>query len=94
MDEDLIAVGSGFKSKNSRSKESTKMLTYALTNFDLVKITEANKPFQKIDVWLGKEDTLLTFIQMKTFTKLLKKAKEKIIKGFFKLRWSCRSTNI
>ena len=58
----LIAVGSGFKSKNSRSKESTKMLTYALTNFDLVKITEANKPFQKIDVWLGKESTkLLTF---------------------------------
>ena len=29
----LIAVGSGFNSKNSRSKESTKLLTYGLTNF-------------------------------------------------------------
>merc|ERR1712078_365181 len=37
----LIAVGSGFNSKNARSRESTKMLTYALTNFDLVKITES-----------------------------------------------------
>ena len=33
----LIAVGSGFNTKNSRSKESTKLLTYGLTNYDLVR---------------------------------------------------------
>ena len=75
----LIAVGSGFKSKNSRSKESTKMLTYALTNFDLVKITEANKPFQKVDVWLGKENTVDVYTN-KDIYKTIKKAKKKLLK--------------
>ena len=75
----LIAVGSGFKSKNSRSKESTKMLTYALTNFDLVKITEANKPFQKIVVWLGKERTVDVYTNEDIY-KTIKKAKKKLLK--------------
>ncbi len=75
----LIAVGSGFNSKNSRSKESTKMLTYGLTNFDLVKITEANKPFQKIDVWLGKEDTVDVYTNEDIY-KTIKKAKKKLLK--------------
>ncbi len=75
----LIAVGSGFKSKNSRSKESTKMLTYALTNFDLIKITEANKPFQKIDVWLGKEDKVDVYTNENIY-KTIKKAKKKLLK--------------
>ena len=75
----LIAVGSGFKSKNSRSKESTKMLTYALTNFDLVKITEANKPFQKVDVWLGKESTVDVYTNEDIY-KTIKKAKKKLLK--------------
>ena len=75
----LIAVGSGFNSKNSRSKESTKMLTYGLTNFDLVKITEAYKPFQKIDVWLGKEDTVDVYTNEDIY-KTIKKAKKKLLK--------------
>ena len=75
----LIAVASGFNSKNARSKESTKMLTYGLTNFDLVKITEANKPFQKIDVWLGKEDTVDVYTNEDIY-KTIKKAKKKLLK--------------
>ena len=75
----LIAVGSGFNSKNARSKESTKMLTYGLTNFDLVKITEANKAFQKIDVWLGKEDTVDVYTNEDIY-KTIKKAKKKLLK--------------
>ena len=75
----LIAVGSGFNSKNARSKESTKMLTYGLTNFDLVKITEANKPFQKIDVWLGKEDKVDVYTNEDIY-KTIKKAKKKLLK--------------
>ena len=35
----LIAVGSGFKTKNSRSKESTRLLLYGLSNFDTIKIS-------------------------------------------------------
>ena len=34
----LIAVGSGFNSKNSRSKQSSRLLTYGLTNFDTIEI--------------------------------------------------------
>ena len=41
----LIAVGSGFESKNARSRESSKLLTFGLTNFDLVKIAEKNNLF-------------------------------------------------
>ena len=75
----LIAVGSGFNSKNARSKESTKMLTYGLTNFDLVKITESKKPFQKIDVWLGKEDAVDVYTKEDIY-KTIKKAKKKLLK--------------
>ena len=75
----LIAVGSGFKSKNSRSKESIKLLTYGLTNYDLVKITKANEPFQKIDVWLGKENSVDAYIKEDVY-KTIKKAKKKLLK--------------
>ena len=75
----LIAVGSGFKSKNSRSKESIKLLTYGLTNFDLVQITKGNEPFQKIDVWLGKENAVDAYTKEDIF-KTIKKAKKKLLK--------------
>ena len=75
----LIAVGSGFKSKNSRSKESVKLLTYGLTNFDLVKITEANEPIHKIDIWLGKQNTVDAYVKDDVY-KTIKKAKKKLLK--------------
>tara|TARA_B100000575_G_scaffold256636_1_gene227094 strand:- start:283 stop:1434 length:1152 start_codon:yes stop_codon:yes gene_type:complete len=75
----LIAVGSGFKTKNSRSKESTKMLTYGLTNFDLVQIAKANEPFQNVDVWLGKENTVDVHTKENIY-KTIKKAKKKLLK--------------
>ena len=75
----LIAVGSGFKTKNSRSKESTKLLTYGLTNFDLVEITKSKIAFQKIDVWLGKEDFVEAYVDQDIY-KTIKKAKKKLLK--------------
>ena len=75
----LIAVGSGFKSKNARSKESIRLLTYGLTNFDLVKITKANEPFHKIDVWLGKEKSVEAYTKNDIY-KTIKKAKKKFLK--------------
>ncbi|MDA9647902.1 D-alanyl-D-alanine carboxypeptidase [Candidatus Pelagibacter sp.] len=75
----LIAVGSGFKTKNSRSRESSKLLTYGLTNFDLVKIAETKKPFQKVDVWLGKENTVDVHTSQDIY-KTIKKAKKKLLK--------------
>ena len=75
----LIAVGSGFNSKNARSKESTKLLTYGLTNFELVNISKANEPFEKIDVWLGKQDKVDVYTN-KDIYKTIKKAKKKLLK--------------
>ena len=75
----LIAVGSGFNSKNARSKESTKLLTYGLTNYDLVNISKAKEPFDKVEVWLGKEDTIDVYTDQDVY-KTIKKAKKKLLK--------------
>ena len=75
----LIAVGSGFETKNSRSRQSSKLLTYGLTNFDLVEIAKSNEPFDKVEVWLGKENFVDIYTKEDIY-KTIKKAK-KIIKS-------------
>jgi len=75
----LIAVGSGFNSKNARSRESSKLHTYGLTNFDLVSISKANEPFDKVDVWLGKVDKVDVYTNQDIY-KTIKKAKKKLLK--------------
>ncbi|MDB9768482.1 D-alanyl-D-alanine carboxypeptidase [Candidatus Pelagibacter ubique] len=75
----LIAVGSGFNTKNDRSRESAKLLTWGLTNFDLVEITKANTPIENIDVWLGKKDTVKTYIKNDIY-KTIPKAKKRLLK--------------
>jgi D-alanyl-D-alanine carboxypeptidase (penicillin-binding protein 5/6) len=75
----LIAVGSGFNSKNARSKESTKLLTYGLTNYDLVNIAKANEPMHNIDVWLGRENSVNVYTKQDIY-KTIKKAKKKLLK--------------
>ncbi len=75
----LIAVGSGFETKNSRSRESSKLLTYGLTNFDLVEINKSEKPIDKVEVWLGKESQLDVYVKEDIY-KTIKKAKKKLLK--------------
>jgi D-alanyl-D-alanine carboxypeptidase (penicillin-binding protein 5/6) len=75
----LIAVGSGFNSKNARSRESAKLLTYGLTNFDLVNISKAKEPFDKVNVWLGKQDKVDVYTDRDVYKKI-KKAKKKLLK--------------
>ena len=71
----LIAVGSGFETKNSRSRESSKLLTYGLTNFDLVEINKSSETIDKVDVWLGKENQVDVYVNEDIF-KTIKKAKK------------------
>ena len=75
----LIAVGSGFETKNSRSRESSKLLTYGLTNFDLVEINKANNPIDQIEVWLGKQGYVEVHVDADIY-KIIKKAKKKLLK--------------
>jgi len=51
----LIAVGSGFKTKNLRSSESRKLLTWGLTNTETFEISKKNETIFEIETWLGKE---------------------------------------
>ena len=75
----LIAVGSGFETKNSRSLESSKLLTYGLTNYDLVEINKKDKTIEKVDVWLGKEKQVDVYVNEDIY-KTIKKAKKKLLK--------------
>ena len=75
----LIAVGSGFETKKSRSRESSKLLTYGLTNFDLVQISQAENPFFSVDVWLGKKDQVDVYTKENIY-KTIKKGQKKLLK--------------
>ena len=75
----LIAVGSGFNSKNDRSKESSKLITWGLTNFDLVEIAKSNNPIDKLDVWLGKKETVGVYVKSNIY-KTIPKARKKFLK--------------
>ena len=75
----LIAVGSGFETKNARSRQSAKLLTWGLTNFDLVEIAKSNQPIDKIDVWLGKNDQVNTYVKDSIY-KTIPKARKRLLK--------------
>ena len=75
----LIAVGSGFETKSSRSRESSKLLTYGLTNFDLVEINKAKKPIDQVEVWLGKQGYVDVHVDADIY-KTIKKAKKRLLK--------------
>ena len=76
----LIAVGSGFETKNSRSRESSKLLTYGLTNFDLVEISKKDLPFTSLEVWLGKNNSVKVYTDQDIY-KIIKKGQKKKLKA-------------
>tara|TARA_Y100000591_G_scaffold151820_1_gene130567 strand:- start:1690 stop:2838 length:1149 start_codon:yes stop_codon:yes gene_type:complete len=75
----LIAVGSGFDTKNSRSKQSSKLLLYGLTNFDTVNIAKKNENIGEIEVWQGKKKSIKAYIN-KDLYKTIPKARKKNLK--------------
>ena len=75
----LVAVGSGFETKKSRSRESLKLLTYGLTNFDLVEISKSDVPIDSVDVWLGKENSVKVYTKEDIY-KTIKKGQKKKLK--------------
>jgi len=75
----LIAVVSGFNTKNDRSRESAKLLTWGLTSFDLIQIAKNDKPIDQINVWLGKKDTIGAYVK-KDIYKTIPKSRKKNLK--------------
>ena len=76
----LIAVGSGFETKRSRSRESSKLLTYGLTNFDLIEISIDKNPLDSVEVWLGKDKTVKVYTKENIY-KTIKKGQKKKLKA-------------
>ena len=58
----LIAVGSGFESKNARSRESSKLLTWGINNFSLIEIAKKDKPIDTMEVWLGSKEMVKVYV--------------------------------
>ena len=75
----LIAVGSGFKTKASRSKQSNRLLNYGLSHFDTIKIAKKNENITEVDTWLGKNNTIGVHVKEDIY-KTIKKAKKKNLK--------------
>ena len=76
----LIAVGSGFKTKNARSKESSKLLIWGMTNFDLIKVAINNNKIADINVWLGTKKTVPVYVNEDIY-KTIPKARKKYLKA-------------
>tara|TARA_Y100000590_G_scaffold263185_1_gene295332 strand:- start:6503 stop:7660 length:1158 start_codon:yes stop_codon:yes gene_type:complete len=70
----LIAVASGFSSKKSRSRQSQKLLTWGLTNFNTIEISKKDNAFTELDVWLGQKDKVSVYTS-KDIYKTIKKAR-------------------
>jgi len=75
----LIAVGSGFDTKNDRSRESSKLIIWGLTNFDLVKVTQSDTPIEDVEVWLGKKNTVKAYVNKDTY-KVINKGRKSLLK--------------
>jgi serine-type D-Ala-D-Ala carboxypeptidase (penicillin-binding protein 5/6) len=54
----LIAVASGFETKNSRSSESLKLLNWGFRNSNTFEISKKNETIFEVDTWLGKKNKI------------------------------------
>ena len=52
----IIAVASGFPTKNFRSSESLKLLNWGYRNTSTYEISKKDSTFYELDTWLGKKD--------------------------------------
>ncbi len=54
----IIAVGSGFPTKNLRSSQSLKLLNWGFRNTNTYEISKSGETFFELDTWLGKKNTI------------------------------------
>ena len=54
----IIAVGSGFTTKNLRSSQSMKLLNWGFRNTNTYEISKSGETFFELDTWLGKKNKI------------------------------------
>ena len=79
----INSVGSGFETKNKRSRESSKMINWALRTFDTVLIAKKNETLENLNVWLGKKNKVAVSTNQDIYLTIPKR-KKKIIKAVVK----------
>jgi len=79
-DRRITAVVSGFQTKNLRSKDSIKLLSWGLRRFETVQVAKKNEPIDVLDVWLGKKQEVQGFINEDIYITVPKR-KKSIIKA-------------
>ena len=86
----VIAVGSGFQSKNIRSRESLRIINWGLKKFDTVKITRKDQIFENLAVWLGKKNRV-DVIPSEDFYITIPKRKKNIVKSILEYEGPVKS---
>ena len=76
----LTAVASGFETKNSRSRESLKLLNWGLKKFDTIQVVKTSEVMTSLNVWLGKK-TKVKVLPSEDVYLTIPKRKKKIIKA-------------
>ena len=74
----INSVASGFDSKNSRSRESIKLLNWGLRSFDTVKVAKKNEVIENLNVWLGKKNKVEAIIEKDIYLTIPKRKKKTI----------------
>ena len=77
-DRRIIAVGSGFKTKSARTKESRKMLLHGLSKFDTIEIAKKNEIFSSLETWLGKKNKVDIYVKDNIYITVTKRKKKTI----------------
>ena len=76
----ITAVVSGFETKNSRSRQSAKLLNWGLRKFDSIKVAKKDEIISNFDVWLGKKSKV-EVVTYKDVYLTVQKRKKNIIKA-------------
>jgi len=74
----ITAVASGFSTKNSRSRESAKILNWGLRMFDTIQVAKKGEDFSNLEVWLGKKQKVNTYINEDLYITVPKRKKNTI----------------
>ena len=72
-DRRLIAVASGFETKNTRSSESLKLLNWGYRNTNTFEISKKGKTFYELDTWLGKKNIIMATTKENFYVTINKK---------------------
>ena len=76
----MTAVASGFNTKNSRSRESMRLLNWGLRKFDTIQIAKKDETITNLSVWLGKKSKIEA-VPAEDIYITVPKRKKKIIKA-------------